>query len=197
MREPSGSASQDTQLAIWTSGTASGRWRPRRTTWRRRQQRIFGLGRTIREFIRRYKDEQIPWERAGVASAGAHLARIAPILVPHLRQPSRRCGRRRPAAMVTTTTPHSTGPACPGAAPLEEAFVGPDPRCRSLAHARPRRRGGLRTLAAATGGHLFFVEASVRGRSAMASASVMCDWWHPALPDGDGSHGAFILARHA
>ncbi len=50
---------------------------------------IYGIGRTVREFLRQFKDLGRPWSESGIASAGnGALMRIAPILLPHLRTPS-------------------------------------------------------------------------------------------------------------
>ncbi len=47
--------------------------------------RIFGLGGTVRGFLRNYA-QGIPWQECGPESAGnGALMRIAPIIVPHLR----------------------------------------------------------------------------------------------------------------
>src|SRR5690606_1111062 len=50
---------------------------------------IFGIGGSVKQFICNYKDQGKSWQQAGVASSGnGALMRIAPILVPYLRQPS-------------------------------------------------------------------------------------------------------------
>ena len=87
---PVGLPSEYTQLAMWTLEQllADKGLVPDHLARRFCQQWIFRVSRTLREFIRRYKDEQVPWERAGVASAGnGALAPIAHIPVPHLQQP--------------------------------------------------------------------------------------------------------------
>jgi ADP-ribosylglycohydrolase len=51
---------------------------------------IFGIGRTVRDFVHAYSGLGMPWYEAGRASAGnGALMRIAPMVVPHLRKPSR------------------------------------------------------------------------------------------------------------
>jgi ADP-ribosylglycohydrolase len=52
--------------------------------------RIFGIGSTVRGFIKNYR-AGTPWYEAGSKSAGnGALMRIAPILIPHLKTPSRK-----------------------------------------------------------------------------------------------------------
>ncbi len=51
--------------------------------------RIFGMGWTVRGFTLRFGLERLPWQEAGLPSAGnGALMRIAPVLVPHLRAPT-------------------------------------------------------------------------------------------------------------
>lgn len=53
------------------------------------QHQIFGIGSTVKAFLRSYKDQGLPWEQSSQPSAGnGALMRIAPVLIPHLRQPS-------------------------------------------------------------------------------------------------------------
>ena len=182
---PVGLPSQDTQLAIWTLEQllADGGLAPDHLACRFCQQRIFGLGRTIREFIRRYKDEQIPWERAGVASAGnGALARIAPILVPHLRQLPRRYGPPSPRG-------HHNDPAhrlLPALALLWEVMglsSGPDPGGGSILCSTPRpwrARWFTRRARRVPTGATVFVEAASAGGSDGLSVRDACDWWHSA-----------------
>jgi ADP-ribosyl-[dinitrogen reductase] hydrolase len=50
---------------------------------------IFGIGSTVRGFIRAYKNERKHWIQSGQPSAGnGALMRIAPVLIPHLHKPS-------------------------------------------------------------------------------------------------------------
>lgn len=53
-------------------------------------RRIFGLGNTVRRFLRNIKSGSIAgWRHAGVPSAGnGALMRMAPLLIPHLHAPS-------------------------------------------------------------------------------------------------------------
>jgi ADP-ribosylglycohydrolase len=90
-RRAVGLPSDDTQLAFWTLEqiTADGGVSPERLARRFCGQRIFGIGETVRGFLHRFKDEGLPWEKAGVHSAGnGALMRIAPVLASHLREPS-------------------------------------------------------------------------------------------------------------
>ncbi|RLI77600.1 hypothetical protein DRP07_12030 [Archaeoglobales archaeon] len=53
------------------------------------RERIFGIGSTIKGFIRNYKDKRKPWYLSGVHSAGnGALMRISPVLIPHIKKPS-------------------------------------------------------------------------------------------------------------
>lgn len=52
------------------------------------QGRIFGLGRSTRQWLQT-RSTGMPWQHAGTPSAGnGALMRIAPVLIPHLEQPS-------------------------------------------------------------------------------------------------------------
>jgi len=47
---------------------------------------IFGIGNTVKNFLRNYKDLKRPWYRAGVESAGnGALMRISPVVIPYLK----------------------------------------------------------------------------------------------------------------
>jgi ADP-ribosylglycohydrolase len=88
---PVGLPSDDSQLAFWTleqlledDGLV-----PDHLARKFSQHQIFGIGGTVRAFLRCYKDQGLSWEQAGQPSAGnGALMRIAPVLIPHLRQPS-------------------------------------------------------------------------------------------------------------
>jgi len=85
-----GLPSDDTQLAFWTLEQLleDGGLIPESLAARFASRRIFGIGRTVREFLASYHAGQ-PWQECGVASAGnGALMRIAPILIPHLRRPT-------------------------------------------------------------------------------------------------------------
>jgi ADP-ribosyl-[dinitrogen reductase] hydrolase len=86
-----GTPSDDTQLAFWTLEelVERGHLDPERLANRFSASRIFGIGRTVREFVRNFKDEGSPWWAAGPESAGnGALMRIAPVLVPHVEKPT-------------------------------------------------------------------------------------------------------------
>jgi ADP-ribosylglycohydrolase len=85
-----GYPSDDTQLAFWTleQMIADGAFVPDRVLDAFTRREIFGIGRTVRQalFNRRAGAD---WCECGVQSAGnGALMRIAPILVPHLRNPT-------------------------------------------------------------------------------------------------------------
>lgn len=51
-------------------------------------RRIWGAGGSVKEFIRNFKDRHLPWYAAGPESLGnGALMRIAPIVLPYLRDP--------------------------------------------------------------------------------------------------------------
>jgi ADP-ribosyl-[dinitrogen reductase] hydrolase len=90
-QERKGYPTDDTQLAFWTleQMLEDDGLDPDRVAARFCQDRIFGLGSTVREFLRNYKGGKRPWWRCGPQSAGnGALMRIAPMVVPHLQEPS-------------------------------------------------------------------------------------------------------------
>ncbi len=85
-----GYPSDDSQLAFWTLEQliADRGFVPERVARRFGQDRIFGIGSTVRRFLRAFHDG-VPWQQCGQHSAGnGALMRIAPVLIPHLRAPS-------------------------------------------------------------------------------------------------------------
>jgi len=87
---PPGAPSDDTQLAFWTLEQINRdrAFAPERVASRFAQERIYGIGHTMREFLRNYK-AGAPWYQCGPKSAGnGALMRIAPMLIPHLKSPS-------------------------------------------------------------------------------------------------------------
>lgn len=49
--------------------------------------RIFGIGNTIKAFLRNYKDQNKPWYKSGIESSGnGALMRISPVLIPYFRE---------------------------------------------------------------------------------------------------------------
>jgi ADP-ribosyl-[dinitrogen reductase] hydrolase len=108
-----GLPSDDTQLAFWTleqliedRGLV-----PDHLAQRFCRQRVFGIGNTVAEFIHNYRYLKRPWHEAGPASAGnGALMRIAPVLIPHLRNPAPTLWADTAlAAMITHNDPASTG----------------------------------------------------------------------------------------
>ena len=88
--EPIGFPSDDSQLAFWTleQMLVDGGFRPENVADCFCTRHIFGLGSTVREFLRNRKAGR-PWQQCGAKSAGnGALMRIAPILIPHLKDPS-------------------------------------------------------------------------------------------------------------
>lgn len=87
-----GLPSDDTQLACWTleSMLEDARFVPENVARRFASGRqIFGLGSSVRQFLRNRKEPSKPWYTCGPESAGnGALMRIAPILIPYLRHPS-------------------------------------------------------------------------------------------------------------
>ena len=52
--------------------------------------RIFGIGGTVKAFLRNYKEFKMPWYMAGVQSSGnGALMRISPILIPYIKNGDR------------------------------------------------------------------------------------------------------------
>jgi ADP-ribosylglycohydrolase len=83
-----GLPSDDTQMAFWTVEVLleDGGLDPEHLARRFTAEPIFGIGNTVKEFVRAYKDQKRPWYQAGPDSAGnGALMRIAPVLLPHLR----------------------------------------------------------------------------------------------------------------
>lgn len=86
-----GVPSDDSQMAFWTLEQliADGGLVPDHLARKFTGHRIFGIGTTVRDFLHSYKDQAKAWDQAGQPSAGnGALMRIAPILIPHLHQPS-------------------------------------------------------------------------------------------------------------
>ncbi|MBF0548651.1 MAG: ADP-ribosylglycohydrolase family protein [Candidatus Riflebacteria bacterium] len=86
-----GLPSDDTQLAMWTLDQINldKGLIPDNLAKRFCSSRIFGIGSTVREFIKNYKDLKKKWFESGPHKAGnGALMRIAPIIIPHLRKPS-------------------------------------------------------------------------------------------------------------
>jgi ADP-ribosyl-[dinitrogen reductase] hydrolase len=88
---PKGVPSDDSQMAFWTLEQLldDGGLVPAHLARKFSQNQIFGIGSTVKAFLHSFKDQGLPWEQSGQPSAGnGALMRIAPVLIPHLRQPS-------------------------------------------------------------------------------------------------------------
>lgn len=90
VHESRGFPSDDSQMAFWTleqllrdDGLI-----PENVAERFSRDRIFGIGATVREFLANLKSGK-PWYASGPKSAGnGALMRIAPVLIPHLKEPT-------------------------------------------------------------------------------------------------------------
>jgi ADP-ribosyl-[dinitrogen reductase] hydrolase len=86
-----GLPSDDTQLAFWTLEQLledDGLVPEKVATRFFDSGHIYGIGQTVLRW-RLNMQREVPWQQAGIASAGnGALMRIAPILLPHLREPS-------------------------------------------------------------------------------------------------------------
>ncbi len=83
-----GFPSDDTQLAFWTveSLLRRGFLDPADLADTFVGPRIFGLGKAVTDFVLAYRFDHKPWYEAGSPSAGnGALMRIAPVILPHLR----------------------------------------------------------------------------------------------------------------
>jgi len=82
-----GLPSDDTQLAFWTleQMLIDNEFIPDNVAKKFTENRIYGIGQTVSGFLRNYKAGE-HWYRSGPKSAGnGALMRIAPIIIPHLR----------------------------------------------------------------------------------------------------------------
>jgi len=82
-----GLPSDDTQLAFWTleQMIEDKGFNPEHVARRFCRDQIFGIGRTVRDFIGNFKSGN-PWYECGPKSAGnGALMRIAPMVIPHLK----------------------------------------------------------------------------------------------------------------
>jgi ADP-ribosylglycohydrolase len=100
-----GLPSDDTQLAFWTLEQAieDGGYDPEALARKFASNRIFGIGSSVSQFVHNFKDQGFPWHEAGPESAGnGALMRIAPVLVPHQRQPTSTLWADAALAAMTT-----------------------------------------------------------------------------------------------
>lgn len=87
IKDTKGIPSDDTQLTFWTLEQiiTDGEFIPENVATRFTKDRIFGIGKTVREFLGRLEAGSL-WYLAGPKFAGnGALMRIAPMLIPHLR----------------------------------------------------------------------------------------------------------------
>jgi ADP-ribosyl-[dinitrogen reductase] hydrolase len=85
-----GAATDDTQLSFWTLEQLidDKGLDPDNLARKFCKHRIIGIGGTTKNFVRNYKDKNLPWYKAGLDSLGnGALMRIAPIVLPYLRNP--------------------------------------------------------------------------------------------------------------
>ncbi|NES20100.1 MAG: ADP-ribosylglycohydrolase, partial [Symploca sp. SIO3E6] len=85
--EARGFPSDDSQLAYWTLEQINRDqgFTPDNVAQRFCRERIFGIGSTVKKFLKNYKSGKL-WYQAGPRSAGnGALMRIAPMLLPHLK----------------------------------------------------------------------------------------------------------------
>lgn len=88
--QPLGLPSDDTQMAFWTLEHLlnGGKLDPPQLAQAFSTKRIYGIGQSVKAFLRAFKSGT-DWTRAGATSAGnGALMRIAPVLLPHLADPS-------------------------------------------------------------------------------------------------------------
>jgi ADP-ribosyl-[dinitrogen reductase] hydrolase len=89
--KPIGLPSDDTQLAFWTleQMIEDRGFDPEKVASRFCRGRIFGIGSTVRGFLRNH-ESGLPWYKCGPKSAGnGALMRIAPMVISHLRSGTR------------------------------------------------------------------------------------------------------------
>ncbi len=89
---PKAHISDDTQLTFLTLEVflRNGWFDPKKLADVFVKERITGIGKTMKSFIKNYKDLKVPWYLAGVNSAGnGSLMRLSPIVIPHLLNPSK------------------------------------------------------------------------------------------------------------
>lgn len=110
-----GLPSDDTQLAFWTLEVLlqEGELNPDVLARRFTQERIFGIGGTVKEFIAAHKDQGRGWRFSGRNSAGnGALMRIAPVLLPYLRQPTAGLWADAVIAGMVTHNDYASNAAC-------------------------------------------------------------------------------------
>lgn len=99
-----GIPTDDSQLAFWTLEQLlhDDGFDPNNVANRFCQDRLYGMGGSIREFIRNYSDKGESWLVAGSESAGnGALMRIAPMTIPHINDPEGLWADTALSAMIT------------------------------------------------------------------------------------------------
>lgn len=87
---PVGVGTDDTQMSFWTVEQLidDRGLRPESLAHKFCARRIWGIGGTVKKFVENFKDRHLPWYTAGPESLGnGALMRIAPIVLPYLRNP--------------------------------------------------------------------------------------------------------------
>ncbi len=212
-REARGFPTDDTQLAFWTleSLLEQRGFEPEAVAAAFATRRIFGLGSTVRAFLKAYKSGT-PWHQSGQHSAGnGALMRIAPMIVPYLRSGNRELWRE---AAINTMITHNDAAAIASSVAfvallwdlldMKEAPPAPWWRERFVAVARDvagdtsyRPRGG--TLAGWEGSFGDFVEMALR-RAERENPSVLEAgnlWYSGAYLLETVPSVLYILMRHA
>lgn len=85
-----GVGTDDTQLSFWTVEQliSDHGLRPDSLANKFCGHHIWGIGSTVKRFVENYKDKHLPWYETGTESLGnGALMRIAPIILPYLRNP--------------------------------------------------------------------------------------------------------------
>lgn len=99
-----GIPTDDSQLAFWTleQMLEDGEFIADNVAARFCQDQLYGMGGSIREFIKNYKDENQAWFVAGAETSGnGALMRIPAMVIPHLQQPDGLWADTALSAMIT------------------------------------------------------------------------------------------------
>jgi len=84
---PTSHITDDTQLTFWSLEVflEEGWFNPKKLADRFTKERIIGIGRSVKSFIERYKELNMPWYLSGVESAGnGALMGLSPVVIPPL-----------------------------------------------------------------------------------------------------------------
>ncbi len=87
---PKGVGTDDTQMSFWTIEQLIDDYGlvPESLAKKFCKHPIWGMGKTVGKFVENFSKKQLPWYQAGTESLGnGALMRIAPILLPYLRNP--------------------------------------------------------------------------------------------------------------